>query len=90
MMEPAHTWQRNQPRISRRLCLDGPMVRRILVQRIVNSVLVIILDVITDQAPQVLLIQRDHMVEEFPTTAADPAFRDSIGVSIQLHPIGAL
>lgn len=43
-----------------------------------NSVFVIIPDVITHQAPQMLLIQRDHMIEKLPTTTADPAFRRSI------------
>ena len=51
---------------------------RVFVERIMNTVLVIVKDVITNQPAQVIFIQDDHMVQQFPAAASDPALRDSI------------
>src|SRR5262249_49233563 len=50
----------------------------VFVQGIVDAVLVIVTDVIANQTAQVIFIQDDHMVQQFPAAAPDPALRDSI------------
>jgi len=46
--------------------------------RIVDSVFVIVGDVIPDQTAQMHVIENDHMIQKISATASDPAFRDSI------------
>jgi hypothetical protein len=60
---------------------------RVLIERVVDSVLVIIGDVVPNQTAKMNLIEDNHMVEKLSSTASNPAFRDSIGVSAQQHPI---
>ena len=43
-----------------------------------DTVLVIVKDVITNQPAQVIFIQDDHMVQQFRAAAPDPTLRDSI------------
>ena len=57
---------------------DRAAIRRILCQRVVNTVLMIVVHVIANQPPQMRFVQRDDMVENFATTASDPALCDSI------------
>ena len=45
-----------------------------------DSVCVIIRDVIPDQTAQMNVIEDDQVIEKLSATASDPAFRDSIGV----------
>ena len=52
-----------------RLLIDSPSVRCILGQRIVNSVFVMILHVITDQSTKMCFIQRDDMIQNLAATA---------------------
>jgi len=44
----------------------------VFAQRIVDPVLVVLTHVITDQAAQMLLIQRDDMIEHLPAPTSDP------------------
>ena len=53
-------------------------MRRILLPRVVDPVVVIVAHVIPDQPPKTLLVQRDDMVEDLAATTADPAFRNPI------------
>ena len=64
MVEAAQSRQRSNRGITGRLWLDGPPIRGVLVQGIVNAVLLVIAYVITDQAAKVLLIQRDEVIED--------------------------
>ena len=34
--------------------------------------------VLSKKAPEVILVEDDHPIQEFPPTTADPAFRDPI------------
>ena len=43
-----------------------------------DAVLVIVTDVIAKQPAQVIFIEDDHMVQQFPAAAANPAFCDPI------------
>jgi hypothetical protein len=53
-------------------------LRRVFVQGVVDAVLMIAADVITNQPAQVTFIEHDYLVQQFPAVAADPAIRDSI------------
>ena len=43
-----------------------------------RAVLVIIADIIGKQPPQVVVIQPDHVIEQVPAAALDPALRNSV------------
>lgn len=62
----------------KRSALDPAAVRGVLVQAIVCSVLVIVTNEIRKEPPQVLFIQRSHMVQQLPPAASHPAFRHSV------------
>ena len=90
MMETAQTRTGNHSRVRTRLLFDWPAIRCVLIEAVVNPIFVKVGNVVTDEAPQVLFVQRDDVVQHLAPTAPHPSFSDSIGVSIQLHPIGAL
>ena len=64
---------------------DNPESRRLLLQGIMNAILVVILEVVSNQPTPMGLIQDDHVVQEFPATAPHPALRHAVGLSRQLH-----
>jgi hypothetical protein len=78
MVQPTQPRERNQARVGSRLWLHWPAIRRVLVQGIVDPVLMVVADVITDQAAKVLLIQRDDMIEDLAAATSDPSFRGSV------------
>ena len=63
MMEASQARAGKHRRFWIRLGLDWPAIRRVLVQTIVNAVLMKIGNVLTDQASQMLLVQRNHVVQ---------------------------
>ena len=54
---------------------DHPESRRLLLQGIMNPIVVVILEVISNQPTQMGFVQDDHVVEKFPPTAPHPALR---------------
>jgi hypothetical protein len=78
MLQSAQAWQRNHRGVVARLLLDRAPSRRILAQRIVNPVLMIVPDVILKQAEQVTFVQSNDMVQHLAATASHPALRRSI------------
>ena len=51
--------------------LDGPGGRRIALQRQVRPDVVVVIDVLSQDRPEMVLIEGDHMVEAFPPDRAD-------------------
>jgi hypothetical protein len=51
---------------------------RILLQRIMNAVVMVVAHVIPKQPKQMPFIQRDHMVQHLAAAASDPAFRRAV------------
>jgi len=51
----------------------------------VNPVVVIVADVIANEPPEMLFVQRDDMIENLAAAASHPAFRKPIGEGRQLH-----
>src|SRR5574340_263975 len=78
MMETTKAWVGNHDCVRCRLLLDRSVIRRILVQRIVNAVLAMVVHVITNQPPEMLLVQGDHMIKDLAATASDPSLGGSI------------
>src|SRR5262245_2612204 len=78
MVQTAQTRNGNQSRLGTRPLCQRAAIRCVLFQRVVNSVLVIIAHVIPDQPTQMLLIQRNHMVENLAAATAHPPFRHTM------------
>src|SRR5262245_45105975 len=58
--------------------LDGPAIRRVLLQCIANPVLMVVRHVLTNEAPQMAFTQRDDMVEKLAAATAHPPFGESV------------
>ncbi len=56
----------------------GPPIRCLLVQPEVGPVVMVVGDVIREEALEMALVQRDDLIEQLATAATDPALRDSI------------
>ena len=74
MVESAQAGVGDYNRIRRRLWLHRAPTRRVLLQRIVGAILVVIAHVIKNEPAQVLFVQRDHIFEDLAATTAHPAF----------------
>lgn len=55
-----------------------------------NPIVVMIADVITKEPPQVVFMDCDHMIEKLTAATADPAFRDPVGMSLQMRRMATL
>jgi hypothetical protein len=44
----------------------------------VDSIVVVVVDVLAKESPQVPLVDHDHVVKQLATNGADPALRDSV------------
>src|ERR1022692_1401858 len=75
VMQPAHALLANHRPLFQRAC---PASRSLLVQPEVGSVVVIIGNVLGEEALQMSLIQRDHVVEQVAAAASDPTLGDPI------------
>ncbi len=63
---------------SRSAWLYRSSLGRVFVERIMDTVLVIVTDVVANQPEQMIFIQDNHMVQQLPAAAPDPALRDAI------------
>src|SRR5664279_2730076 len=75
VMQPAHAPLADHCALFQRAC---PASRRLLVQPEVGSVVVIIGNVLGEEALQMSLIQRDYVVEQVAAAASDPTLGDPI------------
>jgi hypothetical protein len=73
MMEAAQTRARYHCRLEQWLLLHRSPVRRILLQRVVSAVSVVIAHVVPDQPAKMLLVQRDDVVEDFAAANCPPS-----------------
>ena len=58
--------------------LNGPACRRRLLQADVRSVFVVVGDVFTPKSPEMLIVQRDYVIEYFAANTAYPALRHTV------------
>src|SRR5262249_15006420 len=61
-----------------RLRFDCSLVRSVFFERVVNSIFLVIVHVVTHQAEQMSFVQRDDMVQDLSAATANPSFRRSI------------
>ena len=87
MMEAADL--RNADDLGRRRgwALSGPALRRIPQPR-VDSVFVVVLDVFPEKTAKVILIQHDHVIEQFSAYAPEGAEVPRWGLLLSSLPIG--
>ena len=75
-MKPADLGELNDPALGRRL--DCTMIGSILTEGQMGSRPVVVSQVRAEDAPQVLFVENDHVVETLPPDGVDDAFRVSI------------
>ena len=78
MMQTAQTRAGDYRRLRLRLLLDGPALRGVFVERVVNAVLLKVGNVFPNQPTQVPFVERDHVIEQLASTTSHPAFGDAI------------
>ena len=84
MMQATDARERNQTRRLAWLGSNRAHRWRVFFKRVVDSIRVIIGDVLPDQTTQVNVIEHDHVIEKLSSAASDPAFRDECR-HVRLH-----
>ena len=78
MIQTADTVVRDRIAAAIVLAFDGAAERSVLFQGVMQAVLMVVIDSISDEPPKVCFIHRDHVVEDFPVAASDPSFGGSV------------
>ena len=78
VMQAAEASTGNHRRAFRRSTLNRASIWRVLIQRIVNPIFVVVVHVIANEPPQMLFVQCNDMVEDLAAAASDPTLCDSI------------
>jgi len=78
MVQSAQPRKRNHRRVCLRLALDRSALRRVLSQRVVNPVLVVIAHIVPKQTQKMTLVQSNNMIQELTAAASYPTFGSSI------------
>ncbi len=78
MVKSPDTRQRDDGRCRRRPRRNGSFVRGVFVQSQVDAVVVIISQVAVHKPSEMTLVENDDVLEEFSTTAANPALRHRV------------
>ena len=77
-MQPTESRQRDNFVAIRRHGCWNSTTRGVLPQCEMSPVLVVIADIFIQQPPQMSPIQHDHMIEQIPSYATNPALRNSV------------
>jgi len=78
MVQPTHARHGHNRALSCRPLLDGSTSGSVFPQSIVNSILVIVAEVFTNQSTEGSIVEHDHMIQQFPPTAPHPTFGDTL------------
>jgi hypothetical protein len=78
MMQSADPRHRHNSGPGRVASFDGSCDWRVFVQRIVDAVLMIVAEVLTNEPSRVGFIEDDHVIQQFPPTTAYSSFRNPI------------
>jgi hypothetical protein len=78
MVKTAEAWQRSQTGIGNWSRLDRTSAGCVFAQGVVNAVLLVIADVLADDATKVFFIQWDDVVEDLAAAASNPSFGRSV------------
>jgi len=72
MMEATQACAGNHRRLRRWLLLDRPAIGCVLGEGVVNTVFLVVADVISHQSPEVLFVQRDHVIQQLAPATPNP------------------
>lgn len=78
MMQSAESRFCNDGRRGRQLRVDGPARRSVLLQRVMNSVSMIVGDIVPHQPPKMIFVECNDVIQEIPATTSNPALRRSV------------
>jgi hypothetical protein len=78
MMKAAEPGTGDHWRGRRRLGFYLSSIWRVLIEGIMSPVVVMVVDVIANESPQVWFVQRDDVVENLAAAASHPAFRSPV------------
>jgi hypothetical protein len=78
MVKAADTIERDHIAAAIGPAFDRTSARCVLLQRIVCTVEMVVLNILTYEPPKVRFVQRNHVVQHFPARALDPSFGGSI------------
>jgi hypothetical protein len=78
MVNAADPWKRKNLTACVRTRLYGPASRRLLVQCVVSTVLVIVGQVLISKPFEMLLIQRNYVIQHLAAATSNPALGDSV------------
>ena len=78
MVKTAEAWQRSQSGVGNWSWLDRTSAGSVFVQGVVNTVLVVIADVLADDTTKVFFVHRDDVVEDLAAAAPNPSFGRSV------------
>ena len=78
MVQATEARHRSHLCASCRLRLDWPLVRGVFLERVMNSVLLIVAHIITHEPEQMPFVHSDDMVQDLPATTSHPPFCGSI------------
>jgi hypothetical protein len=78
MVQPAQPRHRDYLRIHTWPLFRLALVRRVLRQRVVEAIFVVIVHVIANQPTEMWFVERDDVIEDFSPTTSHPSFRRSI------------
>ena len=77
MMQPTESGQRDNLAAIRRYGRGDSTTGSVLADSEMSAVLVVIMDIVIQQPPQVPLIKNDHVIQEISAYTANPAFGSS-------------
>ena len=77
MVETSDTRESDDFRTVRRTGIHGTGDRSVL-KRSVDALVVVVVDVFTEQPPQVIFVQDNYVIEQFPAKAADKSLGRSV------------
>ena len=78
MMQSAQARGRDYRAFRRRLLFGRPVIGRFFAEAVVNSIIVIVIHVISDQPAKMWFVQRNYVVGDLSPATPHPSFRTSI------------
>ena len=78
MMQAAEPWRGLDGGRRERWALDQPSCRGVLIQGVMASIIVVVVNILPKQAPQMFLVEDNDVVEDISPATADPAFCHAI------------
>ena len=78
MVKTAEAWQRSQTGVGNCSRLDRTSVGCVFAQGVVNAIILVITNILADDATKVFFMERDDVVEDLAAAASNPSFGRSV------------